>query len=47
MSTKAMALLKRLNGLGEKTNPVPESRLPALLCQAGTGCDCKGCDKDS
>lgn len=42
---KAQAVLKRLKGWNKPAKVVSEVELPPLLCQEGTGCDCKGCDK--
>ena len=43
---EAQHVLERLNGWNKPTKVVIEGSLPLLLCQEGTGCDCKGCDSD-
>jgi len=42
----AIDVIRGLKGRNEPTQSVDETSLPRLLRQEGTGCDCKGCDKD-
>jgi len=43
----AELVIQRLKGWNKPTKEVDEKTLPACICQEGTGCDCKGCDKDA
>jgi hypothetical protein len=43
---EAQNVLERLNGWNEPAKVVPENDLPDSLRHEGTGCDCRGCDKD-
>ena len=46
IQSEAQSVISTLNGWNKPAKIVPETELSPILRQEGTGCDCKGCDKD-